>query len=319
MRLLDQVAQTKTPFLVRIPGVPKICKLFGAAELSPLLIETPIRYVCESPVTRLCAEIGGDFDTMSRCLDLMRVPAPQMWMEWDETERLSIARGYRTSADGGAHRAGMLVQASESGRSGSIQTCWNSQDAEGAIDVAPVVIRFDLDDPTYSRGGGESCIDLSRVADSKLSAVLSHLRFEVRPDWVSYYRRQSPRALHQTLIQCALPFGLDFNLLMALTLLLDADAGPFRHHAVDRSGVNRRRMAARRPALLDHIELISVLGRRNQLHCLDHEQHHVRRMHVVRGHLVRRGDRVFWRRAHWRGSIEAGVVSTRTVTLRRSA
>jgi hypothetical protein len=38
------------------------------------------------------------------------------------------------------------------------------------------------------------------------------------------------------------------------------------------------------------------------------------RLHHVRGHLVRRGSRLFWRVPHLRGSARAGRVCTRTVT-----
>jgi hypothetical protein len=39
------------------------------------------------------------------------------------------------------------------------------------------------------------------------------------------------------------------------------------------------------------------------------------RLHHVRGHLVRREDRVFWRTPHLRGSALQGVVRSRTVCL----
>jgi hypothetical protein len=35
----------------------------------------------------------------------------------------------------------------------------------------------------------------------------------------------------------------------------------------------------------------------------------------VRGHIVRRGDKVFWRLSHLRGSVRFGVVRSRTVQL----
>jgi hypothetical protein len=39
-----------------------------------------------------------------------------------------------------------------------------------------------------------------------------------------------------------------------------------------------------------------------------------RRLHHVRGHLVRRGNKIFWRIPHLRGSARAGSIRTRTVT-----
>jgi hypothetical protein len=39
------------------------------------------------------------------------------------------------------------------------------------------------------------------------------------------------------------------------------------------------------------------------------------RLHHVRGHIARRGDKVFWRLPHLRGSARLGVVRSRTVQL----
>jgi hypothetical protein len=38
------------------------------------------------------------------------------------------------------------------------------------------------------------------------------------------------------------------------------------------------------------------------------------RLHLVRGHLVRRGSQIFWRVPHLRGSARSGEIHTRTVT-----
>jgi hypothetical protein len=39
-----------------------------------------------------------------------------------------------------------------------------------------------------------------------------------------------------------------------------------------------------------------------------------RRLHHVRGHLMRRGNKIFWRIPHLRGTSRAGTIRTRTVT-----
>jgi hypothetical protein len=38
-------------------------------------------------------------------------------------------------------------------------------------------------------------------------------------------------------------------------------------------------------------------------------------LHHVRGHIVRRGNKVFWRSPHLRGDARLGVVRSRTVQL----
>ena len=40
------------------------------------------------------------------------------------------------------------------------------------------------------------------------------------------------------------------------------------------------------------------------------------RLHLVRGHLVRRGSLLFWRRSHMRGHSDIGTIRSRTVHLR---
>lgn len=318
MRLLDRVAQTIAPLCVRVPDQHQIWRLFGAAELAPSVSTTPLRYVCEPSVTRLCAEVAGDLELMSQCLDLIRVPATQMWVEWDEAERLGSCRRDERAGPGGVDRVGILVRASECGRVGSIETCWSTTKTGAPVDVAPIVIRFDLDDPYFARGGGAACVNVSSAVDGPLHLVLSRLRFEFRPDWLAYYQAQSPGSLRQTLAECAWPFTSDFSFLAALTLLLGADAGPLRHRAVDRAGLNRSRVG-RKPILLDHVELTSTIGSRTYPSVAEGAHCVMRRLHVVRGHLVRRGAKVYWRRPHWRGQAMAGIVATRTVTLRRSA
>jgi hypothetical protein len=85
---------------------------------------------------------------------------------------------------------------------------------------------------------------------------------------------------------------------------------------VSRAAINRKRLANRRAPLLDHIEVNASLdavstgdsageggGRQSP------------RLHHVRGHLVRREDRVFWRVSHLRGSGVRGTVRSRTVCL----
>jgi hypothetical protein len=105
------------------------------------------------------------------------------------------------------------------------------------------------------------------------------------------------------------PFALAF-----LLLLSAKDAT--RAMPVSRAAINRKRLANGRAPLLDHIEVNACLdavstsepsgevsGRQSP------------RLHHVRGHLVRREDRVFWRVPHLRGSGCRGTVRSRTVCL----
>lgn len=322
MRLLDQVAQTDTPFLVAVPERRQPVELFGASRLAPLVRETPIRYVSEQAATVICTHVALDHALLSRCLDFIRVPAMQLWIEWDEQVRTAVLReeGVLSGATETqvGKRAGMLVRTAESGRAGAIDVCWNPIELPDQVDVAPIVIEFDLDDPLYARGGGEDCIDLHVQDAEEFEVIMSHLRFRARPDWLQYYKERCDGArLRQALIESARAVALDFSCLLATTLLLTAGDGPLARRPVPRALVNRGRARKRQPELLDHIELVSDFSNGDCSSPRGVESGAAtRRRHVVRGHLVLRRGAVFWRRSHWRGSFTAGVIASRTVTLR---
>jgi hypothetical protein len=109
----------------------------------------------------------------------------------------------------------------------------------------------------------------------------------------------------------------DIPLLLAFFLLLNAK-GATRPVPVQREQLNRKRSAKKRPPLLDHIEVHATLPAQTA-GFLDAEAGPIARrpprLHHVRGHLVRRENRVFWRTPHLRGSARQGIVHSRTVCL----
>ncbi len=79
--------------------------------------------------------------------------------------------------------------------------------------------------------------------------------------------------------------------------------------------LNRARHKSGRAPLLNHIEVRAPLLP-EYAEYRDSESHGARRgprLHHVRGHLVRRGSRLFWRVPHLRGSARSGMVKSRTV------
>jgi hypothetical protein len=78
----------------------------------------------------------------------------------------------------------------------------------------------------------------------------------------------------------------------------------------------RVRARVGKPALLDQMEVHSPIMPEYQF---EHAQASAgfrrrSRLHHVRGHLVRRGAKLFWRVPHLRGSAAAGFIRARTVT-----
>src|SRR5258708_11567691 len=80
--------------------------------------------------------------------------------------------------------------------------------------------------------------------------------------------------------------------------------------------LNRARAKSGKAALLEQIEVFAALLPEFQSNGSNGSGASRRspRLHHVRGHLVRRGCKLFWRVPHLRGSARAGSVRTRTVT-----
>jgi hypothetical protein len=80
--------------------------------------------------------------------------------------------------------------------------------------------------------------------------------------------------------------------------------------------LNRARAKAGKARLLDQIEVLSPLLPEYQPCNLNspHSGRRASRLHHVRGHLVRRGSRIFWRVPHLRGSARNGIIRSRMVT-----
>src|SRR5258705_9190922 len=65
-----------------------IWRLSGAADFAPSLVRCPLRYVLADDLVRTCTALAySDGDELSGCLDLLHIPAEQMWIEWDEAAR----------------------------------------------------------------------------------------------------------------------------------------------------------------------------------------------------------------------------------------
>jgi hypothetical protein len=85
---------------------------------------------------------------------------------------------------------------------------------------------------------------------------------------------------------------------------------------VSRAAINRKRLANGRAPLLDHVEVNASLDAvATAESAADGSGRQSPRLHHVRGHLVRRENRVFWRVPHLRGSGCRGAVRSRTVCL----
>src|SRR5689334_2574665 len=121
MRLLDLVAQTTTPICVSLPN-DRLVRLPGADAAAADLARCATRYVLDDEVAALCTQTAFEHESViGDCMDILRLPAAQLWLEFDNLGRASVlARAGVMGAATGNQRIGMLMT-SDAGRSGTIR------------------------------------------------------------------------------------------------------------------------------------------------------------------------------------------------------
>jgi hypothetical protein len=326
MRLADRIVQCRTPFIVQNAKDGSVTHLNGATAYSKDIDSCATRYVLSDELTRLCTALAYSkgADTLA-CADLLHVPAERVWVEWTEAPwRTELARyGFKSPADS-AHvgRRGVFVQSTPQGRRGLLRTFWASGESELSVLSSSMEAYFDFD----TRGGEDPevfgrqqrsslCVSDDAVGDADILRRCFRFRFE--RSWQDYYERAQLTSVQATaLSQHALgTIAIDIPVLLAFFLLLASRPGlPRRPLMLER--LNRARAKSGKAALLEQIEVFAPLLPEYKSECSggSRASRRSRRLHHVRGHLVRRGSKLFWRVPHLRGSARAGAIRTRTVT-----
>ena len=312
MRLLDEVAQSRGANASPVQQALLSQGLSTAAGFSAAVAACPVRYVLQDDLTKVCAALAfSEGDRLAACLDLIFLPARQLWIEWNDQAR-------ETSADQQCRRAGMLLDACEDGRRGRLRTFWSNGAGESPS-LAALETHVDLD-RGWSGGGNPFDGGWARVIDSGdagVSELMDCLRFRFDDAWADYYRRSScdTGARDAVLRQSLSAVARDVPVVLAFLLLLNARGG-LPKRPIDRSILNHRRTANHKALLLDHIEVHAPVSA--QLHSSRPGtaalQRSPPRLHHVRGHLVRRENTVVWRMPHLRGHASRGMIKSRTVT-----
>jgi hypothetical protein len=328
VRLLDQVAQCQAPFLVQQDS-GRIWRLTSACDFSQRVRDCPLRYVLADDLTRTCTAIAySDGDRVADCLDLLRVPAEQLWVEWsDGPRREEILRALpecrSPGPEPGALRVGSLINAARSGRSGVIRTFWNTQERPDDPLVAALETHFDFDAGEAEPGTihrllqGQSITIPAGTGDG-LDEVLRCARFRYDEAWLEYYRATAhlPEVGDALLRASLSTVAFDLPVLLALFLLF-ATRTRLPQTQPDLARLNAKRHRSAKQPLLEYIEASEpIFADAGFPTASSGAFRQGPRFHHVRGHLVRRGDAVFWRAPHWRGHLRLGRVSSRTVTLR---
>lgn len=327
MRLLDQMAGSHEPVVVQDTGRAAIWRFPSAGALAPALADCPLRYVLHDDVTATCARLAFADDTiLGSSLELVRVPAPKLWVEFRRSARndafADVERLALGAEQNSGQRIGILVTADEKGRAGTMQVCWEHPGGLSP-ELAPFIVEYDFSDASFSTSGsddGGTCLGASITDFPAIQPLYDRVRFRLRPEWQRYYRQKAGgRAQYQSLLLAAVRPLLEDVPLVALLCLLLASGGAIRQVPVQRTQLNAARARRGRAALLDHVEVSMHLISEDTDGESRGEARSLPRLHFVRGHLVRRGGSIHWRIAHLRGNATCRPILSRTVSLKFAA
>jgi hypothetical protein len=329
MRLLDCIAQSRAPFLVeQMKGV--VWRLRSACDFAAQLTTCPLRYVLSDELTRTCAALAySEGHQLADCIDLLRIPAERLWVEWSDTVRRdeflrTAPGGIADAARPDVLRAGVLIRAARSGRSGMMTTFWTVRDQPMDPFVAALETHFDFDGSLSDPGGltalfGASTGSTAAGLTDGRDAIQKFIRYRLERTWLDYYQQHvlsdenRTRVLRDSLATVA---G-DLPLLLALSLLFATRGGlPATPSSLAALNAKRRRLG--KPPLLEHVEISAPVFAEAAARTDSANSSWRRgpRLHHVRGHLVRREDVVYWRAPHWRGHVRLGRVRSRNVALK---
>jgi hypothetical protein len=272
----------------------------------------------------MCTELAfSEGDRLASCLDLIHLPETTLWVEWSDAARQDALAGTtpgQTQDGPVTGRAGVLLTATPNGRRGQLRTFWSEDRSEGPT-LAPMETYVDLDGawaaedqvPNVFEGGW---VRISDPGDPGVDAVFDCLRFRFDPQWAAYYSKASIGQNRAQILRASLAsVSRDVPMLLAFFLVLSS-RNSLPRRVIDFSRLNRKRLSRGKTPLLDHVEVCAPLElfADGESSTPELPTRASPRLHRVRGHLVRRGNTVTWRKPHARGSARRGVVLSRTVT-----
>lgn len=320
MRLQDMLISAPDFRVETTDGL--IHELLGPQDLNSSLQSAPLRYLLDDTASEMVANTAyNPSSVVASSLDMLRLPATSMWLEWSEVGINAAINALSLSGRGktkGCKRIGALISADETGRRGCMQIAWS--DDENLCDVSPVITEFDLDDPNFCdrRVPGVVAHKLSINGLEALDDLYRHMRCRFDTTWQNYLQTyaQSEEVLDQHRVHHIRAVAGDFPLVAAFLLMLRA-RGALQQAPVTFDKLNKKRARTGKTPLLNHITVSLALEPGAGRIGGGGADSSGPRLHHVCGHLVRRGKSLFWRRAHLRGNPQKGVIMMRTVNVVR--
>jgi hypothetical protein len=335
MRLLDSIARSFSPLVLRSGKFHGQVQPAGASRFAAQMVACPLRFVLGDDLTQASADLAyADGARLVGCLDLLRMPAPYLWIEWNDEVHKRVIYETRSAVEfdsaAAGRKVGILLRASANGLTAVGRTFWADPAADEHADVtlSPLETHFDLRGEFADSGEFANSKDAHDVlsggflnathgGNAATASLLDHVRFRFEEPWAAYYRAAAADAdFKRRLINDSIDsIAWDAPFVLAFLLLLSAKDAT-RLMPVSRAAINRKRLANGRAPLLDHIEVNASLDAVSTVESTGESSgRQSPRLHHVRGHLVRRENRVFWRVPHLRGSGARGTVRSRTVCL----
>ena len=325
MRLMDRIVQRNQQPLFAGSDGGQLIRLASPCDWSDQLRKCPFRYVLSDQLVAVCAALAfSDGDRLVDCLDLVRIPSEALWVEWDDAARshgITAGEAARMGLSS-VGRAGAYITAKQSGRVGVIRSFWAPPSGGNPL-LAAFETHCFLDGVSVPDRRPQDSLVGAFVAvratqDPALDTLLSCARFRLEPTWARYYSHASlSEAAKLEAVNSNLgTVARDLPVLLAFFLLMSARGG-LPQTEVSRARINMKRRARHHEALLNHIEVQAPVWSappgRPATDVASVGWRRPPRFHHVRGHLVRRANRIFWRVPHVRGSAARGTVRSRTV------
>jgi hypothetical protein len=310
LRLLDSIAQSLPWHSDANSAKP----FRDPHEYAKELHACPLRLVLADEFTRCSTAMAySEGDRLSGCLDLVRIPNEQVWVEWAEAPRLdalSVMLDKKIGSTVPGERSGVLIRADASGRAGSIRSFWATPGDK--VHCASLIADFDLDGPIRR---WTSVVEVFKGAPAALTvaeepafdSLLGHLRFRFDPAWLKHYRAEELSDAEQEAALCTSLGAVAFivPMLFAAFLLLAAKGGA-QQRAMKGGRVHPFCRGTDTGERLSHVK-VSAAG----VEFLPVEFN----SHASRGQLTRQGRKVLWRSPPLRGNDPAGDLRSRTVEL----
>jgi len=321
MRLVDQIGGEQG-FLVENERLGETFRVRTAADFRLKLQATPHRFILDQAATQFCAEFSVvEARMLADSMDILRFPAHRFWIEWMERARVDTLAALRPglfperARVPTQTRAGALVEVNADQRSGQ---AWLFTGGQINADLCPLFLEFDTGmAPALSGDVGPNRFGFTSQDFPELNAVTRHCAINVERSWLQYGRSamSNEGQFAAEIASLAGKIVFDWPMIASFSLLYPLPR-PFSRRPSNLARLNHARQGKGQTALLDHLEISASLNSRREAgpdHGAGLAGGGGKRLHHVRGHLVRRGDRVFWRSPHLRGRPELGEVRTRTV------